>query len=132
MSRYLPEHPSLRSRSFWPVNINVCWIILQRRVRLLLKSIESHFVGKHQRMIVRILEMTSKGWTTFQKAKMKDVVSHLEGKITGCGGDHECGSTQSKFKEPEKHRLNSGYGTLYYLHLNPPRYASPFIYYCLL
>lgn len=52
----------------------------------MLKSIESHFVGKHQRMIVRILEMTSKGWTTFQKAKMKDVVSHLEGKIRGRGG----------------------------------------------
>ena len=58
----------------------VRWIILQRRVRLLSKSIESHLVGKHQRMIVRILAMISKEWTTFQKAKMKDVVFYLEGK----------------------------------------------------
>lgn len=44
----------------------------------------------------------------------------LRGKIIG-EKNHACRRTQGRFKEPEKHRLNSGYGTPHYLHLNPPR-----------
>jgi len=59
---------------------------------------------------------------SFSKGKDERCCVPLRGKIIG-KKHHECRRTQGRFKEAEKHRLNSGYGTQNYLHLNPPRYG---------
>lgn len=53
-------------------NINIC------KGNIIVIKNESHLVGKHQGIIIGILEMTIKGCIALQKAEIEEVVFHLK------------------------------------------------------